>query len=132
MDPVAGAAKAAESLRPGGRLAVFWNVFQPPPDLGSAFSRVYRRVLPDSPFSRGTMPGFDGYSRFLANAADGIRAVGAFGDSEQCRFDWERSYTRQEWLDLVPTSGATAGSRRPSSRSCWRASELRSTRWGAA
>ena len=28
VDPVAGAAKAAEVLRPGGRLAVFWNVFQ--------------------------------------------------------------------------------------------------------
>jgi hypothetical protein len=41
----------------------------------------------------------------LTNAADGIRAVGAFGDSEQWRFDWERSYTRQEWLDQVPTSG---------------------------
>ncbi len=25
VDPVAGAAKAAQALRPGGRLAVFWN-----------------------------------------------------------------------------------------------------------
>jgi len=25
----AGAAKAAQALRPGGRLAVFWNAFQP-------------------------------------------------------------------------------------------------------
>ena len=29
VDPVAGAAKAAQALRPGGRLAVFWNAFQP-------------------------------------------------------------------------------------------------------
>jgi SAM-dependent methyltransferase len=28
VDPVAGAAKAAEVLRPGGRLAVFWNAFK--------------------------------------------------------------------------------------------------------
>src|SRR5947208_4459723 len=27
VDPVAGAAKAAQVLRPGGRLAVFWNAF---------------------------------------------------------------------------------------------------------
>ena len=31
VDPVAGAAKAAQVLRPGGRLAVFWNAGQPPP-----------------------------------------------------------------------------------------------------
>ena len=31
VDAVAGAAKAAQALRPSGRLAVFWNVFQPPP-----------------------------------------------------------------------------------------------------
>jgi SAM-dependent methyltransferase len=29
IDPVAGAAKAAQVLRPDGRLAVFWNVFEP-------------------------------------------------------------------------------------------------------
>ncbi len=104
VDPVAGAAKAADVLRPGGRLAVFWNVFEPPPDVGDAFSAVYRRVLPGSPFSRG-MPGLRGYSAFFAKASEGIRSVDTFGDSEQWRFDWERSYARDEWLDQVPTFG---------------------------
>jgi SAM-dependent methyltransferase len=36
VDPVAGAAKAAQVLRAGGRLAVFWNAFEPPPDLRDA------------------------------------------------------------------------------------------------
>jgi SAM-dependent methyltransferase len=49
VDPVAGAAKAAAVLRPGGRLAVFWNAFGPPEDLRAAFAGVYHRVLPDSP-----------------------------------------------------------------------------------
>lgn len=105
VDPVAGAAKAAEVLRPEGRLAVFWNVHQAPSDLAEAFSMVYQRVLPDSPFSRGTMPGLDAYSAFFTKAADGIAAVGAFSPSEQWRFDWEQRYTRDEWLDQVPTSG---------------------------
>jgi SAM-dependent methyltransferase len=106
VDPVAGAAKAVQVLRPGGRLAVFWYVFQPAPGLGQAFAAVYRRVLPPgSPFSRGTMPGLDSYSAFFTKAADGIRHVGAFSDPEQRRFDWNRAYTRDEWLDLVPTSG---------------------------
>jgi SAM-dependent methyltransferase len=40
-----------------------------------------------------------------AKAADGIRQAGAFGDAEQWRFDWEQSYTRDEWLDQLPTFG---------------------------
>src|ERR1700761_8995793 len=49
VEPVAGAAKADAALRPGGRLAVFWNVGELPPDLAEPFSAVYQRVLPDSP-----------------------------------------------------------------------------------
>jgi SAM-dependent methyltransferase len=105
VDPVAGAAKAAQALRPGGRLAVFWNVGQPPPDLGEAFSAVYRRVLPDSPVYNRIMPGLAAYSALFTKAADGIRAVSAFGEPEQWRFDWEQPCTRDEWLDQLPTFG---------------------------
>ncbi len=105
VDPVAGAATAARVLRPGGRLAVFWNVFQPSSDLAEAISAVYHRVLPDSPFARGTMPGLDSYAPFLTKAAEGMGKAGAFGDPEQWRFDWDRVYDRDEWLDVVPTFG---------------------------
>jgi SAM-dependent methyltransferase len=104
VDPLAGAVKAAEALRPGGRLAVFWNVFEPPPEVGEAFSAVYRRVLPDSPFSRG-MPGLGAYSAFFTKATEGMRAALTFGEAEQWRFDWARAYGRDEWLDQVPTFG---------------------------
>ena len=105
VEPDAGAAKAAEVLRPGGRLAVFWNAFQPPPDLGEAFAAVYRRVMPEAPIHRGMTSPADAYSVMCATAADGIRRTGAFGEPEEWRFDWERAYTRDEWLDLVPTQG---------------------------
>jgi SAM-dependent methyltransferase len=105
IDPVAGAAKAAQALRPGGRLAVFWNVFQPSPDVGEAFAAVYRRVLPDSPIYRRAMPGLEVYSVLFTRAADGMRQAGAFGEPEQWRFDWGRSYARDEWLDQLPTFG---------------------------
>jgi SAM-dependent methyltransferase len=105
IDPVAGAAKAVQVLRPGGRLAVFWNAFQPPPNLGEAFPAVYRRVVPDSPICHGRMPDPDGYLVLCAKAADGMRQAGAFGDPEQWRFDWDRPYTRDEWLDQLPTFG---------------------------
>jgi len=104
VDPLAGAAKAAEALRPGGRLAVFWNVFEPPSDVGEAFSAVYRHVLPESPFSRG-MPGIRGYSGFFTKASEGIRSARTFGEPEQWRFDWERRYGRDEWLDQLSTFG---------------------------
>jgi SAM-dependent methyltransferase len=108
VDQILGAAKAAEALRPRGRLAVFWNVAQPPPEVANAFSEVYRQVLPNSPFSEGVLPGMDGYSEYFAKAAAGMRETGAFGDPEQWHFDWEQSIARDDWLDRVPTfSGHT-------------------------
>jgi SAM-dependent methyltransferase len=109
VDPVAGAAKAAQVLRPGGRLAPFHHVFQSPPEVTEALAKVYRRVAPDSPFnlsSQLTRSALDAYQTLFAKIADGIREAGGFGDPEQWRFDWERSYTRDEWLDQLPTHGA--------------------------
>jgi SAM-dependent methyltransferase len=107
VNPVPGAAAAARALRPGGRLAVFWNAFQPPPDLAEAFAAVYRRVMPDLPLFRGGAGhgGPDAYRGPCAKAAEGMRQAGAFGEPEQWRFDWDRRYTRDEWLDQLPTSG---------------------------
>jgi SAM-dependent methyltransferase len=106
VEPVAGAAKAAQALRPGGRLAAFWNTDQPPPELGEAFAAVYRRVMPDSLAGRRwAMGSADPYARLRARAADGIRQTGASGDPEQWHFDWERSCSRDEWLDQLPTTG---------------------------
>jgi SAM-dependent methyltransferase len=104
IDPAAGAAKAASVLRPGGRLAVFWNVFQFPPGLGEAFSAVYRRVLPDSPYG-GISGGANAYSGQLTKATDGIRETGAFAEPEQWQVDWQHHYSGDEWLEMVPTAG---------------------------
>ena len=105
--PAAGAAKAAQALRRGGRLAVLWNAAQPPPELAKSFAEVYRRVMPDSLADRqSTMSAVDAYSAMGAMAADGIRGTGTFGVPEQWRFDWQRTYTRDEWLDQLPTTGA--------------------------
>jgi len=106
VDPVAGAAKAASVLRPGGRLAVFWNVFDPPVRLRAAFGDVYRRVLPDSPFGEfWSLPARTASQAMCGPAAGGIRAAGTFGEPERWRLRWSRPYTRGEWLDAVPTLG---------------------------
>ncbi|MEV8016531.1 class I SAM-dependent methyltransferase [Streptomyces sp. NPDC086554] len=107
IDPVAGAAVAARVLRPGGRLAAFWHVFQLPAELAQAQATVFRRVMPDSPFNVDALPkrALDVYQAMFTKAADGMRAVGGFGAPEQWRFDWERSYSRDAWLDQLPTHG---------------------------
>lgn len=107
VDPVAGAAKAAEVLRPGGRLAVFWNAHRPPPAVGAAIAGVYRRVLPDSPIATAatTSTAADAYGAMAGTAEDGIRRIARFDAPQRWHHAWSRAYTRDEWLDQVPTHG---------------------------
>jgi SAM-dependent methyltransferase len=111
VDPVAGAGKAAEALRPQGRIAVFWNAHQPPPGLNEAIIDVYRRVLSDSPIFAAVArsAAADPYSIMAGTAADGIRDSPAFAEPEVWRHEWDRVYTRDEWLDQVPTHGGHSG-----------------------
>jgi SAM-dependent methyltransferase len=105
IDPVAGAAKAAEALRPGGRLTAFWNVMAPSPELAAAFSAAYRRALPDwNPWARGPL---DAYGEIVDRTEAGMRAAG-FGAPERWRYDWAHSSTRDDWLDAVRTGGDVA------------------------
>jgi SAM-dependent methyltransferase len=105
IDPVAGAVKAAQVLRPEGRLAVFWNVGDPAPEIAAGFAEVYRRVDTGLPFTPWAVPALEGSARISAATADGIRRSGAFTEPEQWRFDWETLVTREAWLDQVPTAG---------------------------
>ena len=105
IDPAVGAAKAATVLRPNGLLALFWNVARPPAELAHAFSDVYRRVLPDTPFAAAPRDPVTAYNRLLETTCAAIRATSAFTEPEPLRFDWECSYSTEEWLDQVPTFG---------------------------
>jgi len=83
-------------------------VFAPPQDVAEAVGAVYRRVVRDSPLNFQARPEQAGRNAilFTSKAADGMREAGGFGDPEQWRYDWERSYTRDEWLDQLASSGA--------------------------
>ncbi|MDQ7808957.1 class I SAM-dependent methyltransferase [Amycolatopsis sp. A133] len=105
VDPVAGPAKAARVLRDHGLLAVFAHVFQPPAEVADALAAGIRRVLPGSPFAEESRSAADLYDVMFTRFADGIREAGGFGEPEWWRFAWERSYTREEWLDFLPTTG---------------------------
>lgn len=104
VDPAAGAAKAAEALRPGGRLALCWNVFQPPPEVVAAFADIHRRLLPEFP-DMWARPVLETYEPMFVRAEAGVRDSGAFAEPERRQYEWERPYTTGEWLDGIPTSG---------------------------
>jgi len=106
VDPVAGAVKAARVLRPAGRLAIFGHVYEPPAEVAAAFAAAYRRVVPDAPLP--TPPArrpLDAYLAGYAKVADAIRRTGCFTEPEQWRFDRERAYPRDRWLELLATTG---------------------------
>lgn len=112
VDPVLGPAKAAQVLRPRGLLAVYWHVFDAPSEVVDAFDEVLQRVAPDAPlWSRPAdhrnpaKPAFALQEDNLIRAAEGIRTADGFGEPERWRFEWQRRYTRDEWLDHLPTTG---------------------------
>lgn len=105
VDPVGGAVQAAAVLRPGGRFAAFWNVGRPPDELAKAFAAVYRRVVPEVPMLGRVAPPSAGYGVFYDRTAEGLLAAGGFDQPEPWTFPWQRTYSRDQWLDQVPTSG---------------------------
>jgi SAM-dependent methyltransferase len=106
VDPAVGAAKAASVLRPGGRLAVFGHVFEPPDDVAHAFAEAFRRVVPESPFAGGSgRRPVEAYQAGYVAVAETIRTTGLFDAPEHWRFDVECTWTRDAWLELLPTTG---------------------------
>lgn len=120
IDPVAAAAKAAQVLRPGGLLAPFHHASHTPPELDAAVdltrpswtssrsAPAYRQAAADFPFDRDGRAGsaMDLYQPLFETMADGIRKAGGFGEPEQWRFEWERTYARDEWLAILSTRSA--------------------------
>ncbi|BCJ50567.1 methyltransferase type 11 [Actinoplanes sp. NBRC 14428] len=106
VDPVAGAEKAAAVLRPGGRLAVFWNAADPPPEVAAGLADVYRELMPELPPAAAGATGAAAYAAGAGRTAATLRGTGLFAEPEQWRFDWEQDYTAAQWLDHLRTSGA--------------------------
>ncbi|OBI22829.1 methyltransferase type 11 [Mycobacterium sp. E2462] len=102
VDPVRGAEKASQVLRPHGLLALYWHVFDPPAEVAQPFEDVLARVAPDAPL---LTPGFGLQEANVRRALQGIRTAGGFAEPEQWRFEWQRRYTREEWLDHLATTG---------------------------
>ncbi len=101
IDPFEGAVKAAESLAPGGRIALLWNVGVLPADMSAAFDEVYDRLAPGLDDYSVLLGAFGGH-RFEV-AQKGLMETGRFFPPEVRTYRWQVRYTRAEWLDLLPT-----------------------------
>jgi SAM-dependent methyltransferase len=100
IDPRAGAARAAQALRAGGRVGVFWNFGDPPPHVRELLSPIYARLA----------PGVESYSVLFGNrdgrvqeARAGIEDSGAYGPVETARFPWSKRYDTAGWLEQLAT-----------------------------
>ena len=106
IDPVGGAIQAARVLRPGGRVAMFWNEGQPEPAMATVFADVYRSVdtgLPSVPYSTPAPASASGASESsISTAIEGLRTASAFAEPTRKRFDWEAQVSRDDWLERVP------------------------------
>jgi SAM-dependent methyltransferase len=104
VDPVKGVTKALAVLRPGGLFAAFWHVFLPPAPVQDAFTEAFHRAVPDAPIDLRALPRqANPYQAMITAIAERLAADGT---PEQLRYEWERTYTRDEWLDQLPTQGA--------------------------
>ena len=100
IEPAAGAARAAEVLRGGGRIGVFWNFGDPPAQLRERISPIYARLA----------PGIESHSALLGQrdereqaALTGIIECGAFGPLEKATFPWSKTYDANAWLEHLCT-----------------------------
>src|ERR1039457_6960176 len=105
----AGPRRKSRSSRTGTRRAAR-STRSSPHRPGTGWTRSQARRRPPrccAPAAAGfwASPAVDAYRAGCARVADAIRQAGAFGEPEEWLSYWERPYTRDEWLDLVPTTG---------------------------
>lgn len=99
IDPRVALPKAADVLAPGGLLACFAHVPEPPPaDYLGVFEPIYGRLAPElwvDPPERWYWPG--------GAFAQGLAASGLFGPAEHRAYPATRTYTAQAFVDYLRT-----------------------------
>lgn len=104
VDPDLGARKAIDALRPGGRLAVFWNSWHHFPETWAVFAEAYGPLA--DRFRRSYVLGWDPpIPAEEDESAIGLQAAGFEGavPGRRITYDWWLDYTPREWVELVAT-----------------------------
>ena len=102
IEPAAGVRRAAGLLRPRGRLAVFWNLGDPPAHVRAVLDPIYDRLEPA--LGHGAQShGASRPGRPQQSAAEGIAASGCFEPARIRTFPWSREYDAESWVALLAT-----------------------------
>ena len=95
--------KAAQALRPGGTLALFWNRTrwdeQP---LKDELNALYRRLAPDLHDQHPGWPGLSPHGEDLVRGAE-IRETGLFSGERVQTYPWSATFTADSFTDLLLT-----------------------------
>jgi SAM-dependent methyltransferase len=98
VDPQSGPVKARQVLRPGGTIALFWNMPRQDEDVRGQLIGVYERLAPQlvaRELARAPDDGDNGLAGQLTDAG--------FGDVTTRAYPWEHRYSTSEWLELIAT-----------------------------
>ncbi len=97
IDPEVGPAKAHDALRPGGGIAVFWNwEAEEPHALRAAFDAAYEQYAPSmvkEPLKQ----------RIGGEMRAQLEDSPFFGPVTVRRYQWQRVFTAQQYIDLLGT-----------------------------
>ena len=100
IEPTIGYPKAHAALRPGGCLALVWNLFPgSETSIRRALDEVYRSCAPQL---CGT-PGPQAFEKRVERTTREICASGLFGEPAVRRYPWAATYTSAEYLELLRT-----------------------------
>jgi SAM-dependent methyltransferase len=100
IDPRRGAAKAADLLPSGGRLALFWNFARLDRRARRVVDAAYDAVAPQ--LNQTSVLCQEG-PRTIPGQIDYLERTGPFRRVERRRYRWEQTYRRDEWLALMRT-----------------------------
>jgi SAM-dependent methyltransferase len=98
VDPALGFSKSHAALRPGGSLAVIGNVTLDTSPIRAELDAAYRQHAPTL-MDRDPMAWYSGAGPIPGLFADS----GCFAVPEHRAFPWTRSYTAQEYIELLDT-----------------------------
>jgi len=101
VDPVAGARRAAEVLRPAGCIGLFWNQSFPIGAARQAMDQVYRHLAPDLGANSVLIGERDDH--LYGDVAESLREGDRFTAVRVERFSHEADYSTDEWLELATT-----------------------------
>jgi SAM-dependent methyltransferase len=103
VDPKIGYLKVAKILKPGGTIALFWNLnvrTERSDGFVQSVQRVYQQVVPEMAQKFSGLPYPD---TTPLPARDQITQTGLFGGVTVRKYSWEQEYTSHAYLDLLNT-----------------------------